>query len=51
MITELYMAARKKISEMTEEEKQAEKEANEKLLILKGVAFVAAGVAYFVLNN
>jgi len=50
-LTNLSMAKRKKSFEMTEEEKQAEKEMNEKLLLLKGMAFLIAGIAFITTNQ
>ena len=47
----LSMAPRKKLSEMTEDEIQKEKEVNQQLLVLKGLGFVIAIVAYIVFNN
>ena len=46
--TQMSMAgARKKLSEMTEEEKIAEKEKGDLLLKAKGAAFVVAALAFY----
>jgi len=49
--SELSMAPRKKMSEMSREEIEKEKETNEQLLILKGLGFVAAFIAYTVVDS
>jgi len=45
--SQLQMAKRKKISDMTREELDEEKNQNDTLLLLKGVGFVVAIATYF----